>query len=124
MFLRRGSAELEARELWEVGDQDPVPLDELPALRASSDIAWAFWNRVAEDRLDKINFFVSMSITNSDTEKVINRVLERKSMEAVPVWPGLFVEITSEDYLALMGMFPWFIYPRRQNKVFDISSSK
>lgn len=112
MFLRRGSAELEARSLWGILDEDPVPLDELPALRASSDIAWAFWRRTA-DRLDKINFFVSMSITNSDTEKVIDRVLEGKVMSVVPVWPGIYIDVTSEDYLALMGMFSFSFFARR-----------
>ncbi|KAG9193459.1 hypothetical protein G6011_03494 [Alternaria panax] len=102
LFLRRGSAEHEARSLWNIRDQDSVPRDELPALRASSDIAWAFWKRTT-DTLGKINFFVSMSITNGDTEKVIDRVLEGKTMTVVPVWPGIFVGVTSEDYLALMG---------------------
>ena len=107
LFLNRGSPQAEARETWGIRDDDPVPLDELPALRASSDIAWAYWNRIQDgDKLNKIKFFASMSIINSETEQVIDRILKNKGLDEVPPNPpGFLITPESEEYLALMGMF-------------------
>jgi hypothetical protein len=47
-----------------------------------------------------------MSIINSETEQVIDRILKNKGLDEVPPNPpGFLVTPESEDYLALMGMF-------------------
>jgi hypothetical protein len=95
----------EARILWRIRKEDPVPSDTLPALRATSDIAWGFWNRVSHDRLANIHGFVAMFITNDETRRIIDRVLREHELDNVPVWPGLDFNINSPQYMALLGTF-------------------
>jgi hypothetical protein len=102
----------EARRLWGIRAQDPLPPDELPALRASSDIVWGFWNRVSGDKLSNINGIVSMLITNGDTRRIIDRVLVDKELYEVPVWPGIQVNAYSGHYLALLGKLYLSIFSR------------
>ncbi|KAI5372642.1 hypothetical protein J4E82_008646 [Alternaria postmessia] len=102
-FLRRGSAVKEARDLWRIRKGDPVPSDELPALRASSDLAWGFWNRVRRDKLAEIHGFVSMLITNGETRRIIDRILREQELDRVPLWPGIDVKINTPQYMALLG---------------------
>jgi hypothetical protein len=96
---------MEARSLWGIRKGDSVPSDELPALRASSDLAWGFWNRVSRDKLAEIHGFVSLLVTNDDTRRIIDRVLREQELDAVPVWPGIDFEINSPQYMALLGTF-------------------
>ncbi|CAN9224458.1 unnamed protein product [Alternaria sp. RS040] len=102
-FLRRGSAVKEARDLWRIRKGDPVPSDELPALRASSDLAWGFWNRVRRDKLAEIHGFVSMLITNGETRRIIDRILREQELDRVPLWPGIDVNMNTPQYMALLG---------------------
>jgi hypothetical protein len=95
----------EARDLWRIRKGDPVPSDELPALRASSDLAWGFWNRVRRDKLAEIHGFVSMLITNGETRRIIDRILREQELDRVPLWPGIDVKINTPQYMALLGTF-------------------
>ncbi|KAI4938950.1 uncharacterized protein J4E92_000231 [Alternaria infectoria] len=102
-FLRRGSAEHQARRLWKVKDHVPIPPNELPALRTSSDVAWGFWNRVSGENLANINGVVSMLVTNDQTRRIMDRMLVDKNLETVQLWPGTVVDVHSVHYLALLG---------------------
>ncbi|KAI4949426.1 hypothetical protein J4E91_005165, partial [Alternaria rosae] len=102
-FLRRGSPAFEARNLWGLEDQHTVPLDELPALRMSSDLAWAFWRRASGDRLWNIKLIGSLTVVNSETEKIIDRAMKRTALDEVPVWPGVDYLYNTDSYLAILG---------------------
>ncbi|KAJ8106913.1 hypothetical protein OPT61_g9226 [Boeremia exigua] len=112
-FVDIKSAQRGAEELW----YPEVPTAaSLPELRAISDIAWAFWNRVQAKRppkrrnLGNSNYFVVHNIVNKDTEKLIEQALKKydvpdgqQRLAEVPVWPGLTFDIESETGQAMLG---------------------
>jgi hypothetical protein len=103
-FLDRASPASEARVLWDIVHGDPVPADQLPALRASSDIAWGFWNRFGGHNLGNINGFFSVSVVNHETKIIIEEALKRKGLvDWVPQWPGVQFNSGSEEYNVLLG---------------------
>lgn len=58
-----------------------------------------------------------MSIINSETEQVIDRILKNKGLDEVPPNPpGFLVTPESEDYLALMGMFSLKVFSQYVTK--------
>jgi hypothetical protein len=98
--MNRASPEHEAHDLWNVPDNQPILRDQLPALQASSDIAWALWNRRMTGRLEQINGFIACSIDNKETEALIRRALKSND---VPTWPGKTFDHRSSEYMALLG---------------------
>jgi hypothetical protein len=89
IFLDRKSPEYMAPKSWGV---DHVDNADLPRLRSSSDIAWAFWNRYAgASRLRNINYFMSLTVINDATQDVlIPRALKIMGVEngIAKKWPG------------------------------------
>ncbi|USP73066.1 uncharacterized protein yc1106_00340 [Curvularia clavata] len=102
-FLDRVSTAHSAHSLWGMPHNLPVPQDELPALRSSSDIAWGFWNRVSDHNLGNVNGFMSICIVNEDTADIIDTALERRGYESLPAWPGIRFDSGTEEYNALLG---------------------
>lgn len=99
-FIHRRSPEDAASEYW---NRKPSA-DELPALRASSDIVWGskyhrgfedcehtltvvVWNRVAQGSR-KLNYFLSVTVINPESEAIMQRAMQHFNMAAVPPWPG------------------------------------
>ncbi|KAJ4993439.1 hypothetical protein SVAN01_00987 [Stagonosporopsis vannaccii] len=94
-FLHRQSPEDAAFENWGYKPR----ADELPALRSSSDISWGMWNRVASES-QKLDYFMSVSIVNPETNYIVDRIFEQQGVEEVPEWPGKDFEFAvkpSED---------------------------
>ncbi|KAF2125300.1 hypothetical protein P153DRAFT_324467 [Dothidotthia symphoricarpi CBS 119687] len=108
-FLHRRSPEEGAKILWGVEHSD---IADLPALRASSDLTWGLWNRVASKNLQHIEMFMVLSIVNEDTvDAIIPRALEhaKEKADEVKPWPGTdFVFGEGDDeaddaFYALLG---------------------
>lgn len=85
---------------------------ELPALRASSDIVWGFHSRVNWGRFGNVRAFLSTMITNTETEDIIEQILEdynaelpegREEIDAVPPWPGMTFDTDDVAGQALLG---------------------
>jgi hypothetical protein len=84
-FLDRQSPETAAEEVW---GSKPSP-HELPALRSSSDLAWAFWERAATTTTIKnLKYFISCQIVNHDTSLLLERALQALDVDEVQGWPG------------------------------------
>ncbi|KAF2125301.1 hypothetical protein P153DRAFT_256392, partial [Dothidotthia symphoricarpi CBS 119687] len=96
-FMNRKSPLEAAKELWGV---EQIPRIQLPLLGASSDIAWAFWNRAMAGNLQNINKFFSMNIENPTTQLLIERAVG--TMDELP-WPGKTFRADDERFYALLG---------------------
>ncbi|KAF1915787.1 hypothetical protein BDU57DRAFT_450258 [Ampelomyces quisqualis] len=99
-----------AMQLW----NNPNPSkDDLPAIRSSSDIAWGLWNRAVNGEnmnVQKITKFMSLTVTNDETEEIIYEALGRwkpppgqPRLEDPVAWPGTTFDTTSEEGQALLG---------------------
>ncbi|KAJ4373529.1 Mitochondrial import inner membrane translocase subunit tim8 [Didymella sp. IMI 355093] len=82
-FIHRQSPEDAAEEHW----QRKPNANELPALRASSDIAWGMWNRVVQGS-QKLNYFMAVQIVNAESHFIMKRAIEQFNIKEVPPWPG------------------------------------
>lgn len=58
----------------------PVPADQFPALRSSSDIAWLAWKPFA-DKGAKLNHIVTWSVTNGASARLIAAALDAAADE-------------------------------------------
>jgi hypothetical protein len=105
-FISRKSAVNAAKLLW---GQDPPPKDEMPALRANSDFAWAFWNRVPHYSRG-ITAFWSICVTNQQTMNILNLAFKtykpppgNSKVDGVQEWPGTDFNIPSVEAHAILG---------------------
>ncbi|KAH7410130.1 hypothetical protein DE146DRAFT_775521 [Phaeosphaeria sp. MPI-PUGE-AT-0046c] len=109
-FIERLSPKAAAMRLWQNG----VPsAEELPALQASSDIAWGFYNQACKAKkkpLNQIKKFMSLMIVNMETRDVIKQAVSQWKppkgglpLNGAPPWPGLDFETLSEEGQALLG---------------------
>lgn len=86
--------------------ESPVPKEDYPDIKQSSDIMWAQWARLARgDNIKNLNYFFSISITNRGTRSVLKRALAEKQ-KTLEKWPGTFFEMTEEQGQAILGMRP------------------
>ena len=107
-FIDVASASLKAASLW--GVQNP-PVDQLPALRQMSDLAWGFWHEAhGGSNLGHITKFIVPQIINEDTLSVIKQALEtyevpegQERLTALPAWPGVTFDIETDQGKALLG---------------------
>ncbi|KAF1928403.1 uncharacterized protein M421DRAFT_160376 [Didymella exigua CBS 183.55] len=84
-FLDRTSAAKSAKWLWQ---RAPVA-NELPGLRSSSGIAFAFCNRVVSAAtVTNLKYIMSCQIVNEHTEETIKRALASVSAGDIKAWPG------------------------------------
>jgi hypothetical protein len=101
--INLSSAAKAARRLW----RRAPSVDELPAIRSVSDIAWAFWNRVHVDAesLQNIRYFFVTMIINKETNQHIKRALGTLNppKEDVEGWPGHEFDMESDAGKALLG---------------------
>ncbi|KAI8936181.1 hypothetical protein NX059_006614 [Plenodomus lindquistii] len=84
-------------------DRDPpVPPEQLPALKQSSDLLWAIWQaHVPETQQHHINFFMSLSIENDETLAIIKRALDSTG-QVLSRWGAKF-DVQSVEGKALLG---------------------
>lgn len=98
-----------AEALWE---REPLP-DELPALQASSDITWGFYNQAMKSRgrpLNSIKKVIRMTIIDPGTYSIIKEAISHlKTPEGkLPTigpqpWPGTEFSTSSWEGQALLG---------------------
>ena len=85
----------------------PVQNDGLPALSASSDIAWLFWKEFGGDSggVNKLNYFLSLSITNEETQSVVSRAVRNAvpGAESFPAYGGFEFETDTAKGQAILG---------------------
>lgn len=80
----------------------PIPADEFPLLKQSSDMLWALWELdVPIAQRGNINFFISLSIENKATLQIIKRALDQTEKQLSPN-PVVF-DMSSEEGRAIMG---------------------
>ncbi|KAF2634447.1 hypothetical protein P280DRAFT_463555 [Massarina eburnea CBS 473.64] len=86
-----------ARNIW---NKEPSN-DELPKLRALSDVMWGAWNR-DNSNLKNIHYFWVQGVGNTRTKAAIARALKsvNKSLEK---WPGTTFSMSDDAGLALLG---------------------
>lgn len=112
-FLDVESAPSAAEILWKL--KVPTP-EELPELRAISDISWAFWNRAWSDRpenerkLGDIKYFLVHDIVNEETKYLIEKSITlyqplygQPPVTVLPQWPGLDFYVKEDAGKALLG---------------------
>jgi hypothetical protein len=96
-FIDRISPEAAGEDSW---GRKPES-SELPRLRASSDLTWALWNRVAgPTRLQNIKYFMATTVVNPDSK----RILIPRALKAMGVasgspreWPGTVFNVNDPD---------------------------
>ncbi|KAF1918759.1 hypothetical protein BDU57DRAFT_535821 [Ampelomyces quisqualis] len=76
----------------------------LPRLRYWSDVAYLQWLKVCGGTIPKpIRYVIRSTITNNATRKVLWKILERKGLDGYTQWPGLLIEVDSEEGKAILG---------------------
>ncbi|RMZ68536.1 cytochrome p450 [Pyrenophora seminiperda CCB06] len=75
--------------------------DQLPELRAFSDVIWGYWNRNNPD-IKNIRFFLMIGISNDATTELITSCLINKRAE-LSVWPGTEFSTATDEGQALLG---------------------
>ncbi|KAF1962039.1 hypothetical protein CC80DRAFT_543407 [Byssothecium circinans] len=75
--------------------------DELPKLRALSDILWGVWNR-QNSNVRNIRYFWVQGVGNTKTKASIARGL-RNAGKSLGKWPGTTFTMDTEEGLALLG---------------------
>ena len=121
-FLSRRSAIEAAKSLWGQG----VPYeDELPALRANSDLAWAFWNRAAYS--NTITGIWSIFVTNQLTRSVLNLAFMtytpppgQQRVDGIQEWPGTEFEMHTVEAQAILGTLDRFYRGRGEKEYLAI----
>ncbi|KAF2131799.1 hypothetical protein P153DRAFT_383888 [Dothidotthia symphoricarpi CBS 119687] len=80
----------------------PVEDYQLPPLAKSSDMMWALWERdILPDSRRKVQFFISLCVTNEETTKIIYRAL-REVGQPLSGTPYKF-EMTTDQGKAVLG---------------------
>ncbi|KAF2258922.1 hypothetical protein CC78DRAFT_88846 [Lojkania enalia] len=100
IFMEKLTAKYAARQR-----HPPVLGNALPALQQSSDVAWLFYKYVAdqqENDVRNLKNFLVVSISNTNTLRIIRRVLDQRGTTLGP-WPGLEIAINSDEGHALLG---------------------
>ncbi|KAH4041100.1 hypothetical protein HBI55_016780 [Parastagonospora nodorum] len=94
---------------WAVKDRSPpVPDSYLPKLNQFSDVAWITWAAMhkppwsQETRLNNIKYFMSVSITNVETQQILKRALEANHWH-LSEWPGHTFERMWPETKAILG---------------------
>ncbi|PWO20020.1 hypothetical protein A1F95_10784, partial [Pyrenophora tritici-repentis] len=103
VMINRQNPASSAQDLW--GLHQPPPSDQLPALRASSDIMWGLWKLANPYHPWDIKLFLSTPVTNDDTSDIIETILQARRLQLnnLPVYPGLEFQSNAPEYLPLLG---------------------
>jgi hypothetical protein len=89
--------------LWYGGKKDPAKED-LPQLRAFSDVIWGFWNR-DNPNVRNIRYFFMIGISNDATNQLIASCL-RNAQKQLSNWPGTQFSTATDEGHALLGKSP------------------
>ncbi|KAJ4296475.1 hypothetical protein N0V90_006520 [Kalmusia sp. IMI 367209] len=87
----------------------------LPELIASSDIMWGIWKDGAYMDSRNIRYFLSLSITNEPTSKIIYRVVKG----VLPAYPG--VKFSSDTPDGMYGPAKWMLIGREGVTISNLS---
>jgi hypothetical protein len=98
LFLE--SPQSAAKALWFGGTKDPAK-DDLPQLRAFSDVLWGFWNR-DNDNVGNIRYFFMIGVSNDLTNNLIAFCL-RNAKKQLSKWPGTEFSTATDEGYALLG---------------------
>ena len=102
----RLSPESQARIRW---NTDVIRSVDMPLLRASSDVAWCFWNRAQADpgngSIRHIKYFIVANLVNSETQRLVKRAVASLGKEEPDNWPGNDFSTDTEEGQALLGVF-------------------
>ncbi|KAF9692231.1 hypothetical protein EKO04_009605 [Ascochyta lentis] len=79
----------------------PIGRDGLPALQRYSDVAWLFWAEQAASK-NQLKYFVTVAITNEQTQCAIRRALKNVNKEYGP-WPGTTFSTDTDEGKVLLG---------------------
>ena len=108
-FIDVLSPGIAAEELWH---RKPNP-DELPALRAQSDLAWGFWVRQTGGAVTNINALWSTHVINTETRKMVNQAFKtyipasgQMKVESPQVWPGIDFDASTLEGQSILGNNP------------------
>ncbi|KAI4696856.1 uncharacterized protein J4E88_001035 [Alternaria novae-zelandiae] len=74
----------------------------LPELKRASDIMMAYWLRGNIDP-KSLKYYLVLTIENTMTLALINRVLKNHGLKEVPYWPGVIANMYDEEGPALLG---------------------
>lgn len=88
-------------------DRKPVVAgNELPAVRAFSDVAWLTWKNFGAD-IKNLNYFMSLSINNLETTAVVSRAIREilPGAQGFPAWGGYEFETDTPEGQAILGQF-------------------
>lgn len=88
-----------AARMWDPGYEPST--DDLPRLRASSDILWGYWSRNNPD-VKNIRYFFVIGCVNRETNQLIALSLAGDGSKLSP-WPGATFSTNSEMGQALLG---------------------
>jgi hypothetical protein len=75
---------------------------ELPDLMTISDVIWPYWAR-GNLNVANLRYYIVNNVVNTETLKLIARILRNKGMASIPEWPGLKVDDTQMEFEALLG---------------------
>jgi hypothetical protein len=81
--------------------RDPKP-DELPAIRAMSDVFWAHWFK-KNGNLGNIRYFWVQGVANEQTQQILASALTRVKKDRYDHWPGVTFSTDSDEGKALLG---------------------
>lgn len=94
---------------WAAKDRvPPVEAAQLPELNQFSDVAWLMWRKMngrkwrADDRTTDLRYFLSVSVTNTETRQILKRAHEANGWE-LEEWPGHTFEKGWEETKAIIG---------------------
>ena len=87
-----------------------VGADELPLIRAFSDMAWISWKELAgvtESDPKNIHYFMSLSITNEQTQRILSRAIREVLPGAwgFPDWGGFEFDTSTPQGQAILGQW-------------------
>lgn len=84
--------------------QPPVEGTEFPAISASSDIMWLYW-KMYGSAAKSPSYFLSLSITNEATQKIISRAIREVIPDAKDflAWGGYDFDTDMPEGQALLG---------------------
>jgi hypothetical protein len=96
---------------WAAPDRiPPVSVEQLPKLNQFSDVSWIIWKAMhkpawsSETRLNHLKYFMSVSVTNKETQQILKRALEANHWE-LSEWPGHAFERMWSETKAILGRF-------------------
>lgn len=99
-------------------DREPkVEGSGLPDLQSFSDVAWIYWNGLSKDPT-KIRHFLSVVISNSDTQGIIGRAMRNVNSLAMTPWPGKEFSADSDNGKALLGKCISLVLSSKKNVVY------